>query len=345
MTGKEIFKKAVKLEPTPRVPVIFLSGGVWAFNQVGKSLQDSFDMSPEESSDYWVEIYEKTHTDLLWCAAGSNNLALRALGAECDFSKPGVAASSKPFLEKPSDVDKLNIGKIKEDPGVIAMLESTKLRKKKLGDKVMLAVSQWGPMTLANLMYGATPFMMMLRKDPEGVKHILEFTTEVVVEYWKLFAEAGVEHVSQAEPVASGDMISPKMFLEYAFPYMKKVNEEIGDKVFSKMIHICGNTTKILDYLPDTGADMFSMDYKVDLAEARKILDGRMAFAGQIDPADIMYMADSEKVKEVAKQCIEDAQWEKGGYILMPGCDLSPMTPLENIQAMVDVAHSYTQEI
>lgn len=343
MTGKEIFKKAVKLESTPRVPVIILSGGVWAYNQTNQSLQDSFDMPPEQSAQYWVEINEKIHSDLLWCAAGCNNLALRALGSECDFSKPGVAASSTPFLTKPGDVDKLDIGKIKEDPGVIAMLESTKLMKEKMGDEVMLAISQWGPMTLANLMFGATPFMKMLRKDPEGTKYVLDFTSEVVVEYWSLFAEAGAEHVSQAEPVASGDMISTKMFLQYAFPYLKKTNDAIGDKVFSKMIHICGNSSKSLEYLPDTGADMISMDYKVDLAFAREVLDGKMAFAGQVNPADVMVMSDADNVRKVSKECIEAAQWEKGGYILMPGCDLSPLTPLENVQAMTETAHSYTK--
>lgn len=120
MTGKEILKRAIRLEPTDRAPVIILSGGVWAYNQVGKSLQDSFDMSPEESSDFWVE--------------------------------------TKPCISSASDVDKLDIGKIKEDPGVQAMLASTKLMKEKMGNDTLLAVSQWGPMTLASLMLGAEDF-------------------------------------------------------------------------------------------------------------------------------------------------------------------------------------------
>ncbi len=343
MTGKEIFKKAVKLEPTERVPVIILSGGVWAYNQTQRSLQDSFDMPPEQSAQYWIDTNEKINSDLIWCAAGCNNLALRALGAKSKFSKVGFAATSKPFIEEPGEVDKLNVSCIKEDPGVIAMLESAKIMKEKMGDQTMLAISQWGPMTLANLMMGAANFMLMLKRDPEGVRYVLEFTKEVVIEYWKLFAEAGAEHVSQAEPVASGDMISREMFEQFALPYMQKTNQAIKDQVFSKMVHICGDTSKILDLLPETGAEVFSMDYKVDLKLAREVFDGKMAFAGQIDPSDVMYMSDPGKVTEVAEKCVTDAQWEKGGYILMPGCDLSPLTPLENIQAMAEVAHSYTQ--
>ncbi|MFT3951934.1 MAG: uroporphyrinogen decarboxylase family protein [Oscillospiraceae bacterium] len=343
MTGKEIFKKAVKLEKTERVPVIILSGGVWAYNLAGKSLQQSFDMPPEESASYWAAVNEKIRSDLIWCAAGCNHLVLRAVGAKTNFANVGDAAGTEPFLERPSDVDKIDVSKIKDDAGIQAMLESTRLLKNKIGDSTMLAVSQWGPMTLAQLMVGATPFMLMLRKDPEGAKYIMECTTEMVIEYWKLFAQAGAEHVSQAEPVASGDMISPKMFESFALPYLQKTNKAIDPYVFSKMIHICGNTTKILNVLPETGADLFSMDYKVSLATSREILDGRMAFAGQIDPSEIMLMSGTERVTQVAQQCIDDADWKRGGFMLMPGCDLAPATPIENVQAMVNTAYANTQ--
>lgn len=342
MTGKEILKRAIRLEPTDRAPVIILSGGVWAYNQVGKSLQDSFDMSPEESSDFWAETNKRLQSDLIWCAAGCNNLGLRGIGAEADFSKVGVAASVKPCISSASDVDKLDIGKIKEDPGVQAMLASTKLMKEKMGNDTLLAVSQWGPMTLASLMLGAENFMIMLRKDAEGAKYVMDFTKELVVEYWNLFIEAGVEHVSQAEPVASGDMISPKMFAKVALPYLQYTNKAIGDKA-TKMLHICGNTNRLFEMIPETGTQMFSMDYKVDLALAREKMGGKVAFAGIIDPAEIMLMSSPEVVAKDAKRCLAEAEWEKGGFILMPGCDLAPATPWENLESMVKVAHETKQ--
>jgi uroporphyrinogen decarboxylase len=30
-----------------------------------------------------------------------------------------------------------------------------------------------------------------------------------------------------------------------------------------------------------------------------------------------------------------------GGYILMPGCDIPPSVPIENVKAMVEAAHEY----
>ncbi len=343
MNSKEIFKKAVKLEKTERVPVIILSGGVWAYNEQGKSLQDSFDMSPEESADYLINMNKKVKSDLIWCADGCNNLVLRALGAETAFSIPGKSAVANPFLSSPGDVDKLSLDKIKKDPGIIAMLESTKILKKKTGSQTMLAVSQWGPITLANMMLGTTVFEKKLRKDRDSILYLLEFAKEVVITYWNLFLDAGVEHVSQAEPAASGDLISPRMFEDLVLPCLKYTNEKIGDKPFSKMIHICGNTTNFLDALPDTKADMFSMDYGVSLKIAREMLNGRMAFAGKMNPSEALLSGSTQKVREDCEACISDADWSRGGYIMMPGCDLPPNVPLENLETMVRVAHSHTQ--
>lgn len=346
MTSKEIFQKAVKLQKTPRVPVIILSGGVWAFNQTGKSLQDSFDMPPEEAADYIIEANKKVRSDLVWCAAGCNNLVLRAIGAKTEFGIPGKAAEVvEPLITSAAEVDKLDIDHLQDDPGIAAMLECTRILKKKIGDTTMLGISQWGPLTLTSLLLGTRKFMRCMVKDREAVKYIMEFTEELVYRYWKLFLDAGAEHVSQAEPMASGDMISPKMFELIALPAMKKTNTMIGDQPFSKMIHICGNSMPTMALLPETGADMISMDWKVDFEQVRETLDGKMAFAGKMDPSEIMLQGDVETVRKDCLDCIEKADWKKGGFILMPGCDLPPRVPLENLETMVDVAHSNTQSI
>lgn len=344
MTGKEIIKKAINLEPTPRMPVMILSGGVWAYKQIGKSLQDSFDISPEESSDYWVEVNKKINSDLIWCAAGCNNLGLRSIGAPSDFSVVGVAATVESMIENPSDVDKIDLSVMENDPGIQKMLASTRLMKEKMGNDTLLAVSQWGPLTLASQMIGVNKLMKLMRKDAEAVFAIMDFTRELVVKYWSLFIEAGVEHVSIAEPLASGDMISPKMFEKYVIPYAQYVNKAVEGKV-SRMLHICGNTEHVLPLIPDTGTDMFSLDFKTSLVSAREHLDGKVAFAGHIDPVNVMMTKTPAEITADAERCGREAEWQKGGFILMPGCDLAPATPLENIQAMSAYAHSQTQNI
>lgn len=108
MTNKQIFLDAIRLKPTPRQPAIILSGGVWANKQIGLSLQDSFDIGPEKAAENVIRANEVVNSDLVWTAAGCNNLVLRAVGAKTTFSNVGVAASvDEPLIEDAEDVDKL----------------------------------------------------------------------------------------------------------------------------------------------------------------------------------------------------------------------------------------------
>ena len=108
MTNKQILLDAIRLKPTPRQPAIILSGGVWSNKQIGLSLQDSFDIGPEKAAENVIRANEVVNSDLVWTAAGCNNLVLRAVGAKTTFSNVGVATSvDEPFIEEAEDIDKL----------------------------------------------------------------------------------------------------------------------------------------------------------------------------------------------------------------------------------------------
>jgi uroporphyrinogen decarboxylase len=84
-----------------------------------------------------------------------------------------------------------------------------------------------------------------------------------------------------------------------------------------------------------------SFDYKVNLADARRILGGHIAFAGNMNPVVVMQKQTPEGVAASCAQCIEQASGKAGGYIVMPGCDIPPSVPLANVKAMVQAAHHY----
>lgn len=338
MTNKELLLAGIGLKKTERPPVMILSGGVWANKRIGLSLQDSFDIDPKVAAENVIRTNELVQSDLIWTAAGCNNLGLRGIGAKATFSHVGVAASiDEPLITCAEDVDRLSVNDMENDPGIMAMLEMTRILKERVGHETLIGISQWGPMTLAGLLLGTEDFMIMSIRDKEAAKHIMEFTKQVVIKYWKLFLEAGAELVSQAEPSASCDMISPKQFEKMALPNLQATNLAIEGLAKAKMLHICGNITKILGVLPQTGADVISFDYKVDLGAAREKLGGKMAFAGKLDPVGAIQLGTPDEIERLTAQYIQEAG-SQGGYIVMPGCDLPPASPLENIEAMVKIA-------
>lgn len=346
MNSKEILIKAIKREPTPRIPVMILSGGLWVVTHAGMSFEEFFKLEPEKAADIIIETNKKLNADLIFAAAGLNNIGISGIGGEVLYSKLGAAPSiEKPILNNIEELDKLDVNMLAEDPIIKQQLSITKILAEKVGNEKMIGISQWGPITLAGQILGIELFMRCLIKNKPVAHKLIEFTTELCYKYWELFVGAGAEFVEMADPTGSGDMISKKQFNEFVVPYAKKLSDRIKatGKVKGVMLHICGDTSKFLDILPETGADIMSFDYKVDLGAARAALDGKMAFTGNMDPVEIMNDGSAEKVFEACNECIEKADGKKGGYIVMPGCDIPPTTPLENIEAMVRAAHSCTQ--
>lgn len=135
------------------------------------------------------------------------------------------------------------------------------------------------------------------------------------------------------------------MYKEWAYPYEKRFFDKIND--YAKkydgavILHICGNTTKVLDLMADTGAPILEIDYKVDLAEARSIVGNRSCLLGNIHPIQVLLRGTPELVAEESRKCIESAG-KDSGFILGSGCEVAVDTPLENTKAMVKAAREYS---
>lgn len=110
--------------------------------------------------------------------------------------------------------------------------------------------------------------------------------------------------VNQAEPLSSGDVISAKLFKELSFPRVKAANQAIAKRIKTKSLHICGNTTKILDLIAESETNLFSMDYKVDLNIARETLSGKVAYGGQLDPISVLLEGTTAEIEAESLACI-----------------------------------------
>jgi uroporphyrinogen decarboxylase len=176
-----------------------------------------------------------------------------------------------------------------------------------------------------------------MRRDRDGALRILEFTETVFLNYVQGYIDQGVEIVQLAEPIASGDMISLEHFAKFAFPSFKRVIGVLHSKKVHIALHICGNINDRLDLIAETGTTYVSLDYKVDLRRAREKFDRRVAFMGNIDPVGILQQGTVEDVLAACRDCVERAG-PGPGFILAPGCDLPPATPMENVRAMTGFA-------
>lgn len=336
MNSREIILKAINREKTPRLPVALLSGGAWTFNRRGFTLESALSSGAENAADILEETNDTVQSDIVWPGSGYHNLAIRAIGGKIKFRAKGTPDVQEALLKEAEDVDAVKLDGLKEDRDIGTLVETTAILSRSIGKRTLVGTSQWGPFTLAGHVYGVERLMRNMYRDKAAVHAVLDFTSELCYRYLMLYVDAGVEIVSVADPTSSGDLISREQFREFSLPYLKKVTGKLAEAGVPVSIHICGNITNRLDLIPETGAKNLSLDYKVDLKKASEILSGKMTFSGNMNPVAVMQNGTPEGVAAACRECIRKA----GGssYILMPGCDLPPAVPLENILAMVKTA-------
>ena len=188
-----------------------------------------------------------------------------------------------------------------------------------------------GPFTMAAVMVGTQDFIIMLLDDPDLAQQLIDFTTLVSTEMFKLLLENGCDIAMPAEPEASGSMISQAMFEEFAAPALKKVRESLPEYKYF-FTHVCGASGNRVPGLISAGVQAFSCDYLVDLETAYKDADGKLMFMGNINPAGALLSGTPEEVYEEACKAIRISGGK--GLILSTGCDLASSAPLENVKML-----------
>jgi uroporphyrinogen decarboxylase len=102
-------------------------------------------------------------------------------------------------------------------------------------------------------------------------------------------------------------------------------------------LHICGNSTKVLDLYAETGADLIEIDNMVDLATARQKIGDRVTLVGNVHTVTELLQGNRQTVRDASQRCIEQAGGGRG-FVLGSGCIVPRRTPIENLQEMVSVA-------
>jgi uroporphyrinogen decarboxylase len=109
-----------------------------------------------------------------------------------------------------------------------------------------------------------------------------------------------------------------------------------ADGIFT-VIHICGDTSRILDFLSAYDFCGFELDYKTDALRAKSSVGARHVLFGNIDPSGVIARGTPAMVREKTRQLI--VLWKPGGlFVLNAGCAIPPNTPEENIRALLATA-------
>lgn len=202
--------------------------------------------------------------------------------------------------------------------------------KEQIGEDTALYGLICGPFTLASHLRGSDIFMDMMN-DQAYVKELVGFCAQVSIEMSKLYIEAGMDVIAVVDPLVS--QISPKHIEKMLSEGFKAVFDFIRAQGALSSFFVCGNATKQIEVMCQTGPDGISVDENVNLAKAKEISDRyNITIGGNIPlTTTMLHGTQEDNIKGVLD--LIDSIEDHHNLIISPGCDMPYDTPIENTVA------------
>jgi uroporphyrinogen decarboxylase len=284
-------------------------------------------------------------------AQSDNYYLAEGFGVEVEHHADGTPTLKRPAIESLDEIARLRVPNPQTDGRMPVYLEAIQLLAERTRGEVAVRAPGTGPFSLASHLLGTERFLLELAlasQDPGGpaeraLRHLMELTTQALIAFARACLDAGAQIVQAGDSLASLDMISPRMYEEWAFPseqaFFRDLNRLTKPRGAMTLLHICGNMTRVLERMADTGAHILELDSKVDLAEAKARVGSRVCLMGNLNPVTILLQGTPADVERAAQSAIDQAG-AGGGFILGSGCEVPPAAPEANLRAMIAVARS-----
>jgi len=323
-----------------RVPVC-LHNFLLAAKEAGIPLE-RYLTEPESAARVHLQAVEKYGYDCIVVDLDTTMLA-EAMGArrDCTPGEPGHLAA--PAIGSLDEAGKLQPVDPARDGRIPVLVEAVKIMVREVGDRIAIrGNADQGPFALAALLRGMQDFMMDLAAEPDhpGIERLLETCYQSHLATHRALKAAGAHFTSLGESAAGPDVISPAMFQRFARPYQERLVRELAADGIFTVIHICGNTTAILDQLAEYPFCGFELDYKTDARRAKETAGRKHVLCGNVDPSGIIARGTPAEIREATRHLI--ALWKPGGkFMLNAGCALPASTPSENLRAFMRAAGEF----
>lgn len=258
-----------------------------------------------------------------------------ALGCELAYPEDSYPYIVSPILEDLREIDTLSLPDPARDGRMPVILEACRILRRELGNRVLIAGNVLGPISIAGQLVGLDRFLYLIADEPDVVRKLLAFTTEVTIRFGLAIMEAGAHVPIVFNPMASPNVIPRAIFETYELPNLRRVFEAFrraGSPI--TWMSTAGNTSTILPLYPSASINLATIDYSVSLKEAGGMVP-ELAINGNIKPF-LFDTLDEADMREEIERVIGEAGGRRG-FLLGSGCEIPLEAKPENLALLVEV--------
>lgn len=326
--GKELLLAALRHEQVPTVPWVPFAG-VHAGKLRGYSaLEVLTDARKLVDSLLAVnQVYDPDGQPVIF------DLQVEAEILGCDLvwaqsAPPSVASHPlESKMEIPSRLPEARDGRLP------MILEAMSEMKRAVGEHTALYGLVCGPKTLASHLRGTEIFMDTF-DHPDFLAELLAFSQAVCLRMSILYKEAGMDVIAVVDPLVS--QVSPRHFKQYLSRPFTGIFDSLRQMGVYSSFFVCGDATKNIEVMCQTGPDSISIDENIDLPAAKHITDRyNITMGGNIPLTTRMLLGNQQDNMKFVVDLLDQLRDPQSGsiptnYILAPGCDMPYDTPMEN---------------
>jgi uroporphyrinogen decarboxylase len=258
------------------------------------------------------------------------------MGVDLDF-RPGPVIATP--IRSRAQVDALAVPDARESvPYVFEILR--RLRAELADEAVPLLGFAGAPFTLAAYLVegkGSKEFGTLKRMmycEPALLRALLERLTEITIGYLNAQIEAGAQAVQLFDTWAG--LLGVAEYREWILPTHREIARRLDRNRAPLILYVNGGA-HVLDAMLDAGADVLSLDWRVDFAAAARHVGRRASLQGNLDPCALA--APPERIAAWVRALAEAGRAARG-HVLNLGHGCLPETPVEGVRAFTEAARA-----
>lgn len=338
--------RAAKGEILPRPPV-WMMRQAGRYMQIYRELRDKYPSFRErsENADLAIEISLQP-----WRAFQPDGVImfsdiltpLAGIGIPFD-----IIESKGPIIDSPirtqAQVDQLN--PLDPDQSLPFIKTILKTLRQEVGNKSTVLGFVGAPWTLAAYAVegkGSKSYSVikgMAFSEPSVLHQFLDKLADMIATYVRYQIDCGAQVVQMFDSWAG--QLTPQDYDVFALPYQQKVVRLVKEThPDTPLILYISGSAGVLERMAKSGVDIISVDWTVDLAEARQRLGKSMMVQGNIDPG--VLFGSQPFIRERIIDTIRKAGNQ--GHILNLGHGVLVGTPEDNVRFFFETAKGFSYQ-
>jgi uroporphyrinogen decarboxylase len=344
MAMNDRFLRACRREPVDCTPV-------WFMRQAGRYMPEyravrarhsllEICRQPELAAEVTLQPVQALGVDAAILFADIL-LPLIPLGAQLEF-----AAGEGPVIHNPlrsqSDVNALRPVQVEESLAFV--LQAVRLARHELEGCVPLIGFAGAPFTLASYLIeggGSRNYLrtkQLMLNEPATWHALMQKLARLVADYLVAQVRAGAQALQLFDSWVG--CLAPDDYRRYVLPYSRQVLQEVA-ALNVPVIHFGADTATLLPAMAEAGGTVIGLDWRIALAEGRRLVGERCAVQGNLDP--VALFAPLPELERRVRHILAQAG-DRSGHIFNTGHGLLPETPVGNVRAVVEMVHELSSE-